>query len=1038
MDPPEWRRLPMLVRRTGTILVAVLCAAGVRAALCAPPASQPAALPAASRPGASSASRPAVAARPRPPVEKVRSGIRCPVIADTQVSFYKGRGAAENERLWNYGKADRLKLKGFEEYVLLKFDTRKCRGMTVSRATLYLPRTDQCDPAVIGVSGISTDWVEGSGRGQGTEDSRQDADGAGGATALWADGPATTWAGAGSNLKWVIFGEGGSAFDARPAGAAREADTGYVSVDVPLDVVHGLLVDGDSCGLCLTEEKGQRAFNKTYIDPPDPNHFIFARESGKAAFLVIEAGKTDRTPPAAVGDPKAEPGGQPGEVVLSWLSTGDDGTGGGKALGYRVYASSEDLAPDKLNDKTLLPRYLTPRPLQPGQRQVFPVSDLQPGTPYHFAVVAYDEAGNASVPAFLEGRTRQAGTFALQPHTREIGTGSAGFCGPLQIWACPSNCKINPVTGNSLDDGDYTKEEQATGSRAGNEVWDGRKHRAVLFAGRNDFAGLQVVLQNTGPRPITNIHAGVYGMWQDKGMGFATVEAARVEISWQWSCRDSRGVYWPDALLPLEGPLSIPNPANRIAGQTAQSLYVDLYVPHETQPGSYTIALQIQAGDLPVFVLPIDLTVWDFELPDTLSFLANMYSYNLPRSGTGGDAWEGALNMYRLAHRNRLNLKIIPHGHDGRFTNPYMALEASGKGKDRRIVSFEKFDRCYGPLLDGSAFADCPRKGVPVADITLPIFENFPCSLKDGFAFDPYGTHLDIRQDFTAEYAEGFVAVCRQMAEHFRERGYTRSQLEVIFRSKYQYAPTVTYWLLDEPMFRDDYLALNYFAHLVRLGFGDLPNVRLRTDCSRVEEAHGLMNEVDTFCGTMSNLREYRGPMRDMLASYVPKPDGRGRTLWVYGGTNKVDASNVANRAWCIDAWLFGADAVVPWLAFGPDEALDKAGSADQAVFYPGKRFDYNGVYGSLRMKAFRDGQQDVECLVLLAKRLGATRREMAGLLRSVCSLEGQFTVEHPEAADTISYAQMTPDDLVRLRRTIGYNLHLLAGKQAPPSEGGH
>ena len=111
---------------------------------------------------------------------------------------------------------------------------------------------------------------------------------------------------------------------------------------------------------------------------------------------------------------------------------------------------------------------------------------------------------------------------------------------------------------------------------------------------------------------------------------------------------------------------------------------------------------------------------------------------------------------------------------------------------------------------------------------------------------------------------------------------------------------------------------------------------------------------------------------------------------------------------------------MVPWLAFGPDEAYDKAESAGEAVFYPGKRFDYNGAHGSLRMKAFRDGQQDVECLILLARQLGATRKEMAGLLRSVCQLQGEFVVEHPEAADTISYGRMSPDDLVRLRRGGG------------------
>ena len=100
--------------------------------------------------------QPAAQSRPVLPVEQIRKGIRCPITADTQVSFYKG--GAENERQGNYGHAKRLKLKGFEEYVLLKFDTAACTGMTVRRATLYLPRTEQCAPAVIAPSTVSTDW----------------------------------------------------------------------------------------------------------------------------------------------------------------------------------------------------------------------------------------------------------------------------------------------------------------------------------------------------------------------------------------------------------------------------------------------------------------------------------------------------------------------------------------------------------------------------------------------------------------------------------------------------------------------------------------------------------------------------------------------------------------------------------------------------------------------------------------------------------------------------------------------------------------
>ena len=196
---------------------------------------------------------------------------------------------------------------------------------------------------------------------------------------------------------------------------------------MPLDVVHGLLVTGDSYGICLTEEKGQRAFNKSYIDPPNPNHLIYSRESGTTGFLVIEGERTDHVAPAPVSDPKAEAGDEAGDIVLSWTCTADDTREGAKALGYRVYLSTEELTTERLNDKTLLPRHLTYRPKEPGTRQVFPIHNLQPGTPYHFAVVAYDKAGNASAPTFLKGTVRPSRTFVLQPHKKDIGGGHPWF-----------------------------------------------------------------------------------------------------------------------------------------------------------------------------------------------------------------------------------------------------------------------------------------------------------------------------------------------------------------------------------------------------------------------------------------------------------------------------------------------------------------------------------------------------------------------------------------------------------------------------------
>ena len=214
-------------------------------------------------------------------------------------------------------------------------------------------------------------------------------------------------------------------------------------------------------------------------------------------------------------------------------------------------------------------------------------------------------------------------------------------------------------------------------------------------------------------------------------------------------------------------------------------------------------------------MLPVRLTVWNFTLPDTLSFLCDMNGYGYPESKT----WEGAINLHRLAHRHRLNVNIVPYSHAGNWTVPQMELTAVGQGAAKRIADFTNFDRHFGPLLTGKAFADNPRAGVPVAAMFLPLYENWPCLLKDGFTFDQSAQHVDISKDFSDEYKQGYLAVCRQLAEHFQRKGYDRTVFHSFLNNKHQYAPETTFWLLDEPMFRDDYLVLGMFSELTREGF---------------------------------------------------------------------------------------------------------------------------------------------------------------------------------------------------------------------------
>src|SRR5262249_55746566 len=92
-----------------------------------------------------------------------------------------------------------------------------------------------------------------------------------------------------------------------------------------------------------------------------------------------------------------------------------------------------------------------------------------------------------------------------------------------------------------------------------------------------------------------------------------------------------------------------------------------------------------------------------------------------------------------------------------------------------------------------------------------------------------------------------------------------------------------------------------------------------------------------------------------------------GVTFWHYATANDVRASNLAGEAWALTAYLAGADGILPWQTVEGDRAFEIA--TPTALLYPGQRFGNVGPLASLRLKALRRGQQDVEYLALLAKR---------------------------------------------------------------------
>jgi hypothetical protein len=142
-----------------------------------------------------------------------------------------------------------------------------------------------------------------------------------------------------------------------------------------------------------------------------------------------------------------------------------------------------------------------------------------------------------------------------------------------------------------------------------------------------------------------------------------------------------------------------------------------------------------------------------------------------------------------------------------------------------------------------------------------------------------------------------------------------------------------------------------------------------------------------------------------------------------YGSTNLVTASNLQPVGWSLDAWSLGADGVLPWQAVGTADSWRQAD--ELALFYP-MPVARPGVVPSIRLKAYRRGQQDVEYLALWSKLRNQPRWAVGRQVREALHLAGSRQATETggaEDAGRIDYSTLRPGALSDLRIRLGEEL---------------
>jgi hypothetical protein len=854
------------------------------------------------------------------------------------------------------GAASKLKVKSHQELSLIDVDVPagKFNGRVIQSAALHVRSTGEPRLKRVTVGGLASKFIEGTATNYEPQK--------GSSTFRNFEHPDAPWAGIG-DVANVLFGPRGDLW--KTADATPPDKDGWQTIAVDPRVMAARFA-GLSGGFVVFDDTGTEwtRDGEKYTRTMFPNRFVYSRDQNRASapYFTIVMGEKDAQPPGPVTDLRVDretldlP---EGEAFVSWMTPKDVGPAG--VLGFRA---TLDRVPANLK--------LIPMADKPGDCVRI---HLTRAAGVLFAIQAIDAAGNASEPRSV--KIEASNRFARLPFRdgQPVSLGIQALkLGTVTISVIDELDRVEPVKGTILPGKGLDE------SLLINHIFDASVPRIDLRAARGEAVAFQVVVTGTVEALTVSLE-------------LKNPASAEVSIGRYVNVMTKDGPM-PDPIVPLTGPINVPVP-----GVNSTSLHVELQVSKEARvgPNEGKLILKSKSDRLEI---PFELVVSNFVLPDHLSFLPEMNCYGLP---------ENERDYYRLAHKHRTVLNRVPYGQNG------LVQDGCAPKWDGKALDWTAWDKRFGPLFDGSAFADLPRKTVPIELFYLPLQENWPTSIEGNYNGDYWADRA-----FTPKHRDAFIAASKQFATHIRAKQWNDTFFECFFNGKNDFKDRgwsrgSSPWLLDEPANFQDFWALRYFGGLFHQGINAAPagkaKLVFRADISRPQWQRDLFDDVLDINIVGSAVRDYQELLMESKARL-------GQVVIEYGSSNAIGSSNIQPVAWSIDAWTLGLDGVLPWQTVGTDESWKTAD--ELSLFYPGK----NGgpPVPSIRLKAYRRGQQDVEYLTLLGKVNNEPNWSVARRVRATLKTAGvrQGTGGNAiEDAGRIDYGNLSTASLAALRKAV-------------------
>jgi len=509
---------------------------------------------------------------------------------------------------------------------------------------------------------------------------------------------------------------------------------------------------------------------------------------------------------------------------------------------------------------------------------------------------------------------------------------------PLQWWTANGLEKVRPY--------DVTPKEQIREVR--------------ISAGRNEFEPFQIILRSDD----TDLDAVDVEVSDLRGQGSSVLLRTNITAYLERyidlkmpSSIEGRSGEWPDALIPKvdqytnERRNAFPFTLSK---RRNQPIWFDVYVPPVTPAGSYRGNVQVLIAGKPALSIPLELNVWNFELPSTstLSTTFGFSGISAVRQHYGRYTQDkDVADLTTIYQKAGLRHRITIDGSAG--------LQPAVKMSHGEVaVDWRSYDAQLSPFLNGLVFSrNEPLAGAKSTSVAL----RTPPSLNN-------------------ETAQ--IQFWKLAAAHFREKGW----FERLFN-----------YLWDEP-------AKSQYAPMLRLGeivHRADPSIRNLVTAPLHANWIGV---IDIWTPVVNCFEEKAGytycEPTVRRAAYDPELSN-GKRLWWYqscashgcnivGGDYfrgwpdyMIDDAPVRNR---IMEWLSWKYRIGGELYFNTIEAYAKkdpwkdlylyGGNGDGTLFYPGHPDVIGGTthipVESIRLKLIREGLEDYEYLTLLTKLKGA------------------------------------------------------------------